>query len=407
MITLNFYQLLSKGNGKDKGPIYLLVKGLDKRLNLSLHIVLNSKDWDKKKERVKQQHPQSFYYNTKITELHNKVWSFIQNQTQMGKNITTQDVKDYLNQKELPKNSILNTCELFIIEHKPSLNNGTIRQYKVLKKKLSNFITTQLHKTDIPLDELNFSFISKFKLHLDQHYKNHPNTIHKQIVRLNTIINWSVKMDLLKENPFKNFKVKTVPTVKRILNHDDIKLIESFESNNITTNIVRDTFLFMCYTGLSYSDLKKLTVNDIQTSINGNKIIKISRKKTNEYCMIPLISKCIDIINRYSSHPKVVNSGFVIPMISNQKTNDHLLIIQNILKISKKMTCHVARHSFATISLELGVPMETVSKLLGHSSIRTTQIYGKITETKLLKDFDLFERGFSNNEPQQLLTKII
>jgi site-specific recombinase XerD len=187
-----------------------------------------------------------------------------------------------------------------------------------------------------------------------------------------------------------------------------VKLIESFDSLNETTNIVRDTFLFMCYTGLSYSDLYKLNHNDIQTSINGKQIIKISRKKTNEYCMIPLISRCIDIINRYSNHPKVLNTGVVIPMISNQKTNDYLLIIQNSIKITKKMTCHVARHSFATISLELGIPMETVSKLLGHSSIKTTQIYGKITETKLLKDFDLFEKGFDKKDLQQkLLTKII
>jgi len=408
MITLNFYQILSKGNGKDKGPIYLSVKGLNKRLHLSLHMVLSTKDWDKKKERVKQQHPQSYYYNTQISDLYNKVWGFIQKQTKNGNKISTQQIKDHLNGKELPKDTILNSFDQFIFEHKHSLSKGTLNHYEVTKNKISNYISSNLGLKDVSLEELNYSFISKFKTYMDQHCKNHPNTIHREVTRINSVINWTIKMDWLKENPFKNFKTKTVPTVKSILNSDDVKLIESYQSDNETMNIVRDTFLFMCYTGLSYSDLKSLTHNDIQTSINGNKIIKISRKKTQEYCMIPLISKCIEIINRYSTHPKVLNSQVVIPMISNQKTNDYLEFIQLELKINKKMTCHVGRHSFATISLELGVPIETVSKLLGHSSIKTTQIYGKITETKLLKDFDLFEKGFSTKEPQNYqLYKII
>ena len=408
MITLNFYQILSKGNGKDKGPIYLSVKGLDKRLHLSLHMVLSTKDWDKKKERVKQQHPQSYYYNTQISDLYNKVWGFIQKQTENGNKITTNEVKDHLNGKELPKDTLLNTFDQFISEHKHSLSKGTINHYIVTKNKLSNFISTNYGLSDFSLEELNYSFISKFKTYMDQHCKNHPNTIHKEITRINSVINWSIKMDWLKENPFKNFRTKTVPTVKSILNSDDVKLIEDYASENNTMNIVKDTFLFMCYTGLSYSDLKMLSQNDIQTSINGNKIIKISRKKTNEYCMIPIISKTQQLIDKYKSHPKAVSLGVVIPIISNQKTNDYLELIQLDLKINKKMTCHVGRHSFATIALEMGVPIETVSKSLGHSSIKTTQIYAKITETKLNKDFELFEKGFNkNDQPQNQLSKAI
>jgi site-specific recombinase XerD len=161
----------------------------------------------------------------------------------------------------------------------------------------------------------------------------------------------------------------------------------------------------MSYTGLSYCDLNALTKNDIQLSINGNKIIKISRKKTREYCMIPLISKAETIIEKYNNHPKVLKSVLALPVISNQKINQYLLEIQKELKITKKMTCHVARHSFATNALEMGVPIETVSKALGHSSIKTTQIYAKVTETKLNQDFKLFENGINNNK--QTLTKVI
>ena len=127
--------------------------------------------------------------------------------------------------------------------------------------------------------------------------------------------------------------------------------------------------------------------------------------KTNEYCMIPLISKAESIIKKYSNHPKVIDSVLALPVISNQKINQYLLEIQKELKINKKITCHVARHSFATNALEMGVPIETVSKALGHSSIKTTQIYAKVTETKLNQDFKLFENGINQNK--QTLTKAI
>jgi len=212
-------------------------------------------------------------------------------------------------------------------------------------------------------------------------------------------------MEWIAINPFRNFSSKTIPTVKSILNLDDISMLESFYNKNSNMMISRDSFLLMCYTGLSYSDLKDLKKNDIQNSINGNLIIRISRKKTSEYCMIPLIKKANEIIKKYENHPFVIKEGYVLPVISNQKINQYLLEIQKEVKITKKITCHVARHSFATNALEMGVPIETVSKALGHSSIKTTQIYAKVTETKLNQDFKLFENGINNNN--QTLTKPI
>jgi site-specific recombinase XerD len=238
------------------------------------------------------------------------------------------------------------------------------------------------------LEYLNFAFISKFKVYLEQHYKNHPNTINKDITRLKAVLNYAIKLEWLSTNPFNSYRSTTVPTVKSVLNLDDINKIEVFTPLNETYNIVKDGFLFMCYTGLSYSDLQQLKKDNIQTSNNGNKIIKISRKKTSEYCMIPLVSKALSIIEKYSNHPFVINSEYALPVISNQKMNEYIKEMIKTLGISKTISCHVARHSFATNALELGVPIETVSKALGHSSIKTTQIYAKITEGKLCSDFE-------------------
>ncbi len=260
-------------------------------------------------------------------------------------------------------------------------------------------------QSDITLENLSFSFISKFKNFLETEYKNHPNTIYREIKRIKTVINWAIKMEWITINPFRNFSSKTVPTVKSTLNLEDISTIEAYYNKNNTIMICKDSFLLMCYTGLSYSDLKNLKINNIQKSINGNKIIRISRKKTSEYCIIPLISKAEDIIRKYENYPIVINKGYAIPVFTNQTINDNLRIIQKELNIKKQMTCHVARHSFATNALEMGVPIETVSKALGHSSIKTTQIYAKVTETKLNQDFKLFENSINQNK--QTLKKAI
>jgi integrase/recombinase XerD len=177
--------------------------------------------------------------------------------------------------------------------------------------------------------------------------------------------------------------------VKSVLNLDDINKIEQYIPLSETYSIVKDGFLFMCYTGLSYSDLQQLKLENINSTINGNKIIKISRKKTNEYCMIPLVNRALQIIEKYSNHPFVVNNGYALPVISNKKMNDYIKEMVKIIGIKKTVSCHVARHSFATNALEMGVPIETVSKALGHSSIKTTQIYAKITESKLCNDFSM------------------
>jgi site-specific recombinase XerD len=391
MIRINFYQLLSKGKSKNEGPVYMRVKGLDRRLNISTGLCQPSSDWDKKKERFKLKHPNAYNLNSTIQQMEDKIWSFIEEKTKKKEIITSDSIKTFLRGKEKPKDTLLSAFDYFISNHCQSLNKGTTKHYISTKNKLSSFLSSIYHKTDMELEYLNFAFISKFKLHLEQHYKNHPNTINKDITRLKAVLNYAIKLEWLSTNPFNSYRSTTVPTVKSVLNLDDISKIEGYIPQSETYNVVKDGFLFMCYTGLSYSDLQQLKKENIQTTVNGNKIIKISRKKTSEYCMIPLVSKALSIIKKYSNHPFVVNNGYALPVISNQKMNEYVKEMVKILGITKSVSCHVARHSFATNALELGVPIETVSKALGHSSIKTTQIYAKITESKLCNDFNLTE----------------
>jgi site-specific recombinase XerD len=153
---------------------------------------------------------------------------------------------------------------------------------------------------------------------------------------------------------------------------------------------VKDIFLFSCFTGLAYSDVKKLSKNDVVIGIDGHKWIKIKRSKTDTRSSIPILPTASDILEKYEQHPEVLDQGKLLPVLSNQKMNAYLKEIADVCAISKNLTFHLARHTFATtVTLSNGVPIESVSKMLGHKSLRTTQHYAKILDRKVSEDMEI------------------
>ncbi|HEY4787351.1 MAG TPA: site-specific integrase, partial [Bacteroidales bacterium] len=152
----------------------------------------------------------------------------------------------------------------------------------------------------------------------------------------------------------------------------------------------KDMFVFSCYTGLAYIDAFNLTSQNIGIGIDGQYWISTCRKKTDQPVRIPLLPKAMEIIEKYKTHPYAIAKGKLLPIYSNQKLNSYLKEIADLCGITKPLTFHIARHTFATtITLSNGVPIETVSKLLGHGSIRTTQVYAKVIERKVSDDMSL------------------
>ena len=162
---------------------------------------------------------------------------------------------------------------------------------------------------------------------------------------------------------------------------------------------VLDMFLFSCYTGLAYIDIFNLSQDNIIKGIDGRDWLKTNRQKTNTMVSVPLLTEAVHLIKKYNDHPVSVGKGRLFPVISNQRMNGYLKEIAEICGIDKNFTFHLARHTFATtVTLSNGVPIESVSKMLGHTSIRTTQIYAKVVEHKLSEDMqNLRERMVSNN----------
>ncbi|WP_309803995.1 MULTISPECIES: site-specific integrase [Chryseobacterium] len=185
-------------------------------------------------------------------------------------------------------------------------------------------------------------------------------------------------------------KIETIDV--RFLIDLQLKNIQSKKLFSEWLSIVRDIFVFCCYTGLVYIDVKNLTKHKITRGIDEGLWIKTKRAKTKIEASIPLLAEAHEILKRYENHPKCVNENAVLPVLSNQKMNEYLKEIGDLYEIDFDITFHTARHTFATtVTLNNGVSLETVSKMPGHTNIRMTQHYAKIQDKKIGKDMLLLK----------------
>ena len=250
------------------------------------------------------------------------------------------------------------------------------------------------------LNAIDYRFMTDFEFFLrkksgrDKVENMATNTTMKHFCRLRKMLNLAEKLEWLDKNPFKVFKLKYEGRERGFLYEPQLRAIEEIELPLERLRSVRDMFVFSCYTGIPFADLQQLTPDNIMQGIDGHLWLNYSRQKTGNGVRLPILPKVLEIIERYQDHPKVASSNFLLPRISNQKMNKYLKELADMCGIRMNLTFHIARHTFATtVTLSNGVPIETVSKVLGHTKISTTQIYAKVVEQKISDDLmDLYNK---------------
>ncbi|TWR24998.1 site-specific integrase [Mucilaginibacter achroorhodeus] len=279
------------------------------------------------------------------------------------------------------------------------LSKGTMSHYFVTQRYINKFIKQTYHQDDFKLSELNYKFIADFELFLYNHRpKDHQkkmdtNGVLKHLIRLKKMVNLGSSLRWVDGEPFKGFKMRKKAVDKEFLNEWELQRVEEKEFEIERLNTVRDMFIFSCYTGLAFIDMVGLTPENIVTGLDGEPWLRTFRQKTLVPVNTPLLPKALALIKKYKSNYRAQVSGKVFPLISNQKMNAYLKEIAKICGVSKNMTYHVARHTFATtVTLSNGVPIETVSKILGHTKISTTQIYARVLERKISEDMSILKR---------------
>ena len=264
---------------------------------------------------------------------------------------------------------------------------GTLAEYRTRRDRLASFLQYEYGLSDIPFRELTHDFAEKFIVYLSTVRGLRSNTIFHTLKKLHAMVYMALDKGWIAVHPFPDVWITPQSRERRFLNEDEIRKIMDVNLPNYKTAIVRDIFIFCTFTGLTYADVRKLTHDDIRTDGNGDMWIIDGRQKTGTQVRVQLLPVARELVERYRRFPQP--GGTVFPVKSCSSTIRSLRAIARRAGIATDLTTHVARHSFATsVCLSQGVPIETVSKMLGHKHITTTQIYAKITNDKIKRDMD-------------------
>jgi len=390
---LYFHLKKAKNEKQLERSIYLKVTVNGAFCEVSTKRKCEPSKWNVAAGRVEGKTEAAKSVNSYLDVLQRKVFDYRKQLFDDDKPLTAANIKMLLQGREInrPKHMLMEIFKQHNDQIRALLGReyaaGTLERYETSYKHTSKFLQWKYKVTDMDITGLNYEFMAEYEFWLKSVRKCDHNSTMKYLANFKKIVIRCLKNGWLKQDPFIGFKL-TKREVERIaLSQNEVDRIASEIFPMEVTSIVRDIFLFSCYTGLAYADVEKLKKTDIVTGNDGGQWLVSRRQKTDITAKIPLLPAAVTIINKHASHPKCVAKNLVLPVLTNQKMNDYLKIIANQCGITKTLTFHIARHTFATtVTLSNGVPIETVSKMLGHRNLKTTQHYAKILDKKIGDD---------------------
>lgn len=386
--SISFYLKQSTPRKNGKYPIMLRITINKEVTDVSLKTVVLPQYWDKHKKRIVKTAPEAQAINTYLDDVYTTLHYYYKQALLSSKHITSNMLKQrflligntpptllklFMKQKE-------DACRLFLAN---KISVSHYNKHKLVYQRLGEFCKKS-RINDMPLDQFNRQTIHDLEIFFKADYNLSVNSTAKMLEFIRKGILWAYQCGLILINPFSAYRIKKEDTQVQFLNKQEISRIRKKQLDIPRLDLVRDSFVFSCFTGISYADMCKLTKDQIVFDSKSSGYIHFYRTKTNHPAFIPLLPQSMEILDKYINQN---NSGKIFPMLSNQKTNAYLKELADICGIKKKLTYHVARHSFAvTICLENGIPIETLSKILGHTNLRVTQAYAKITHKKVMND---------------------
>lgn len=406
--NLNLLLYLRKAKTKKNGeaPIYLriTVDGLRSETPIGRSIVPSKWDTDLQIQKGKSEDARTL--NHFIENIKQRINQDANVLIDQGIDYTAEQLKNRFNGiKEQPKTLISvfeENNQLVKQEENKKYSHSTVRQYNTTLSRLKEFVTKGYGKKDIPLAELDAIFIRRFEIYLRTEYNADHNTVMKYLKQLKKVIHFAMATGYMDRDPFLSHITAFKDVSRDYLTIEELTRIKSKIFNIKRVDRVRDVFVFACYTGIAYGDLKNLTPESLSIGIDGKNWIIYHRGKTGIRASIPMLLPAMEIIEKYRFDPECNADKKLLPVISNQKLNSYLSEIAGICDINKKLTTHVARHTFATtVTLSQGVPIETVSKMLGHTSLKTTQIYAKVVDRKISDDMEALQEKLQKREEKK------
>ena len=403
--TFNLLFFIKKNKIRTNGtaPIYLRITIDGKAAEIAAKRYIDPKKWDNKSQKAVGNSQEAKTLNAYLKTLEQQVYDFHYLMLKEEDFVTAESLKSKLLGTDVTTRMLIPIFQ----EHNDKVEAlvgqdfapGTLERYKTSLKHTQEFLNWKYKVSDIDITKIDHVFIMDYDFWLRSVRKCANNTAVKYIKNFKKIIRLCMANGWLSKDPFLGYKAKLKVVERPYLTKDEIRAIYEKEFASDRLNQVRDIFLFSCYTGLAYVDVKQLSKSNINIGIDGNKWIFTRRQKTDTSSRIPILTTAENIIEKYKNHPQCVNSNVLFPILSNQKMNSYLKEIAGICGINKDLTFHIARHTFATtVTLSNGVPIESVSKMLGHTNIKTTQHYAKILDKKVSDDMSVLRNVLQKEE---------
>ena len=400
-VSILFYIKRAKVNNLGVCPIYTRVTVNTKRFEFSTNKSINPDKWSSEGSKVKGTSEEARTINSHLDYLKNQILQAEKKLIKKDISVSSENLKNELFGLTETKRMLVpifqdhnnKIKELVGKEYAP----GTLERYTTSLKHTIEFMQWKYNISDIDITKIDHAFITDYEFWLRSVRNCANNTAVKYLKNFNKIIKLCLANDWLDKNPFANYKSKVKEVERVYLTEEEIQSILNKDFKTEKLSLVRDIFLFSCFTGLAYIDVKNLTKSHISYGIDGEKWIFTHRQKTESASKIPILPVTQMIIDKYENHPLCHNENKLLPILSNQKMNAYLKEIASVCEIEKELTFHIARHTFATtVTLTNGVPIETVSKMLGHKNLRTTQHYAKVLDRKVSEDMKILKDKFSH-----------
>ncbi len=382
---------------KGNAPLFakITINGTPARLSTKKRIAIDH--WNQKEQKINTQTDYNSTVQEKIRTLTAEINQAYDELRYSKQQISADAIKAKVEGTDEQQHSLKDLLNYHNQELGKLLSKGTIKNYYTTERFLSEFLTTKRKKKDIVLAQLDYKFITDFGVFLRLRTPDKGqrpcsnNTVMKHMERLKKLIGIALLNKWMPEDPFTGFKRHMVKKDRESLDENELERFSNavlFAPGHV---IVQDMFLFSCYTGLGYGEACRFNLSHISEDREGNVWLEMSRKKTfsttEQKFQVLLLPEALELIDKYKNHPVSLQRGTVFPYYSNQTTNNYLKLIARTANVAKKVSFHIARHTFATtITLENGISIESVAHMLGHASIRTTQIYAKVRKKKVANE---------------------
>lgn len=383
---MSYYVRSNYENKQGKSPLMIRIFLNGEMMNIgSAGIYIDKKLWSNSTSRMKGRSIDALNVNAQLDLLSSTLLGIFK-KYEDDEELSLEKIKSAYLGKNSSLDTVMDIFDKYLEDLKSligtSKTQATFNKYAVARKHFSSFLKYKYGRNDIMPKELTYIVIHDFDVYLKTVLQLKANSATKTLKFFKTVIIFAQKSGKMTHDPFMNFRFQAEKVDRGFLTDEEIQCMmkKTFDISRLEQ--VRDIFIFSCFSGLAYIDMVNLTEDNIVV-LDGKKWIIVNRHKTNVPSNILLLDIPLMIIDKYKGKD---NDGRLLPIISNQKMNAYLKEIADVCGIKKRLTCHLARHTFATMTLSKGVPIETVSKMLGHTNIKTTQIYARITNKKIESD---------------------